>query len=344
MHETDSIPLGVAVIGLGFMGQTHVAAYHRAARDGLPVALVAVSDQNPERLTGLSTTAGNINTTDSVLLFDPSSVATYTNPRDLLADERVGLVSIATHTDTHVDLAIAALRAGKHVIVEKPVAISVEAIERLIGVARESKTLCLPAMCKRFWPGWTLMLDAVRDGRYGSVISARFERLGSPPSWAHDFYLDPSRSGGVLFDLHVHDADFILGLLGPPESLRSFGTPSHITTAYHYPGIPGHIIAEGGWVNAPSFPFRIRFMIEFERAVADFDFAREPTLLMHSADGSHAPPLPRLTAYEAEVQHAIELALGRATTPRVSLDDALLVTRLLHAELTSLTTGKVAEF
>lgn len=329
--------IGVAVIGLGFMGQTHVAAYQRAARDGLPCTLVAVSDRDPARMTGRTATAGNIDTTSAAdMLFDAATVSTYTDHRALLADPRVHLVSICTHTDTHVDLAIEAMNAGKHVVVEKPVALHVADIERLIDTASRTARLCIPAMCMRFWPGWTLLLDAVRDRRFGQLTSARFERLGAPPSWAPDFYANPRRSGGPLFDLHVHDVDFIVALLGAPRSIRSVGSLTHLTTTFDFPSIPGQVVAEGGWIHAPTFPFRIRFLVEFEHAVVDFDLAREPSTLVHTQSGTTAIDPGPLSAYEAEIQHAVRLVAALEPAPRAALHDALLVTRILHAERASI--------
>jgi len=152
--------------------------------------------------------AGNFETTAAAdRLFDASEVHTYTNPAGLLADEAVDLVSICTHTDTHVDLAIAALRAGKHVLVEKPVALRAADARRLVDVAAGANTLCMPAMCVRFWPEWAWLKQRIDDQAYGPVRSAVFQRLGGTPPWAQEFYGDVARSGGALVDLHVHDAD-----------------------------------------------------------------------------------------------------------------------------------------
>ena len=70
---------------------------------------------------------------------------------------------LCTPTDSHVDLAIAALRAGKHVLVEKPVAVDPADVERLAMVARENGTICMPAHCIRFWPAWAWLRDAIGD-------------------------------------------------------------------------------------------------------------------------------------------------------------------------------------
>lgn len=329
--------IGVGIIGLGFMGATHLAAYQRARAAGSPCRVVAVSDRDGDRLTGLAPASGNIDSGASAeRLFDPAEVATYTDVDELLADESVELVSVCTHTDTHVDIATRALAAGKHVVVEKPVALEVAGVEALLDAAEKAGRFCMPAMCMRFWPGWTWLKEAVDGGAYGRVLSARFERLGSAPGWGGGFYNDLARSGGALFDLHVHDVDFIYHLFGRPRSVASAGTLLHVASAFDYPEIAGHVAAEGGWMSAPGFAFRMRYTVEFERAVADFDLTRDEPLLVYTDGEPEAIELEETNGYDGEVRHAVDLALGRRVMPIAPLADAAAVTAMILAERQSL--------
>lgn len=334
--------IGVGVIGLGFMGATHIRAYASAARAGLANQLIAVADPGPDRLTGVAMTAGNIDTGTAERLFDPVQVQTSPNPADVFNNARVDLVSICAHTDAHVDLAVAALERGKHVLVEKPVAITRAGVQCVIDAARASGRICMPGMCIRFWPGWDWLRDRVRDGSLGPVRSAVFRRLGSMPTWS-SFYADESRSGGALFDLHIHDSDFVRHLFGPPDAVTSTGSKSHITTLYHYGRGPLHVVAEGGWDLAPGFGFRMQYTVVFERATADFDIGRTPRLIL-SRDG-RAEPVPidtTLTGYDLELRAliaAIAQGPSRWVSP-VPLADALAVTDLLSHELASIERGE----
>jgi predicted dehydrogenase len=331
--------IGIGVIGMGFMGQTHTRAYLAAAADGSPCELRAVCDRDPQRRAGHATGTGNIAAAGAAdeRLFDPAKVRGYADPHQLLADDSIGLVSICTHTDTHVDLAVRALDAGKHVLVEKPVAVTLPEIERLLEHAAGSDRLCVPAMCIRHWPGWADLKALIADARYGAVVHARFERLGAPPAWAGDFYADQSRSGGAIFDLHVHDADFALALFGRAASVSSIGDAHHIATQMRYPDGPA-VATEGGWLNDRSFPFRMAYTVEFERGVVAFDSSRDPAMTIH-ADG-HATPvtLPTLSGYDMQARAMVAGAAGLpADLP--TLDDALAVTRLIEAERQSASTG-----
>lgn len=333
--------VGVGILGLGFMGRTHLAAYQRAERDGLPCRVVAVADQDESRLSGQASSGGNLDSgAGGEQLFDPQFVRTYTTPRALLADPNVQLVSICTHTDTHVDLATQALHAGKHVLVEKPVALTTDGVEALMNQAKAAGRICMPAMCMRFWPGWSWLKQAIGSGRYGRVLSARFERLGAAPSWGGGFYANVERSGGALFDLHVHDVDFVHFLFGPPKSLHAVGTPAHVTTCFAYDGVPGQVVAEGGWLSSPNFPFRMRYVVEFEQGVAEFDLARDPALRVYTGGEPEEPPLETTNGYDGEVRHAVELVAGRVREPIATLDDALAVTRSILAERESLRSGQ----
>lgn len=342
--STAIAPVGVGVIGLGFMGSTHVRAYQAAALHGL-CELVAVADKSAERLTGKPFSARSTTTGENTRIFDPAKVRGYYDPRELLDNPRVHLVSICTHTDTHVDLAVAALNKGKHVIIEKPVALTSTETMRLARAAVESSTLCMPAMCMRFWPGWRWLREAIITKPYGKTHSATFQRLGSPPNWA-EFYANIARSGGALIDLHIHDADFIRWCFGEPQSVCTTGTDMHVSTIYRYPSGPTHVTAEGAQDYTAGFAFRMRYVVAFDHATADFDSTRSPQLLLHQNGQSTPVELPDGNGYFAEVRHMLEaIRAGRRTADLdATLDDAVKTMRLLETERASMLSGMPQAF
>jgi predicted dehydrogenase len=316
-------PIGVGVIGLGFMGGTHLAAYRAAAAAGHPCRIVAVSDRNRTRLRAHS----------------GSRVRGYADARRLLDDPAVDLVSICTPTDTHVELALAALDAKKHVLLEKPVAIRPADVRRVARAASRASTLCMPAMCMRFWPGWRWLRERIVDGSFGAVRSAVFQRLSSPPRWA-SFYRDVERTGGALVDLHIHDADFIRWCFGDPTSISSTGSLDHVTTLYRYSRGPDHVVAEGGWDHSPGFAFRMRYVLVFDEATADFDLLRKDPLLLARRSKTERLELEPLTGYDGEVRHLLRQLTAGERALDATLDDAVAVAWLLQAERSSLPTGR----
>ena len=334
----------VGVIGLGFMGRTHVAAYQEAQAAGLPCRLVAVADPNADRRDGRGEGAGNIATgAQAERIFDPAEVTGYADWQDLLADDRVGLISICTPTPTHVDLGLAAIATGKHVLIEKPLALTSADAQRVANAARTSKAIVMPAMCIRFWPAYAWLKRAIDSGEYGSVRSATFHRLGSTPAWA-DFYADPTRSGGALVDLHIHDTDVIRHCFGSPNAVVSEGSSNHLTTMYRYDDGPEMVIAEGGWGHDPGFGFRMRFVVCFEHATAEFDLGRDPQLMLSNEGQSAAVEVEPITGYDAEIRHLIRCIAEGRPDAGVSCDDAAESLALLEAERESLETGGPVAF
>ncbi|MFZ4576546.1 MAG: Gfo/Idh/MocA family protein [Phycisphaerales bacterium] len=328
----------VGIIGLGFMGRTHLAAYRAAAAAGLDVRVVAACDVNIDRVA--SARGGNLATGQTI---DLEGVRCTSEIQELVKDPEIDALSICTPTDTHVALAVAALEAGKHVLVEKPVALNPEDVRTVRDAAERSGQLCMPAMCMRFWPGWAWLRDAVQSGKYGKVRSATFQRLGSAPDWNPSFYSDPERSGGALFDLHIHDADFIYWCFGAPQAVRSTGGVTHVTTQYTFVNGPAHVVAEGGQDHAPGFGFRMRYSVAFEQATAEFDLGRTPQLLLYRNGGSETISTDGPSGYEAEVDHFVRAinAKGWRSPLRATLADAEDVTRILQAERRSTLDGTV---
>ncbi len=360
-------PVGIGVIGLGFMGRTHIEAYEAARRAGYNCRLVAVCDRDLKRRESLAdgSTVGERSSLPSqgaagVPTSELKSVRTYAEPSELLNDGAVDLVSICTYTDTHAELAIRALEAGKHVLVEKPVALRSADVRRVAGAAAGSKTLCMPAMCMRFWPGWTWLKQQIDTQALGPVRSVVFGRLAAAPTWAADFYGDRSRSGGALVDLHIHDADFIRFCFGDPDAVVSTGSIDHVTTLYRYADGPTHVVAEGGWIPAPGFQFRMRYLAVFDTATAEFDSSRDPPLLLtrgrQAGPASRlatsklarqpAPhraepvPLETLSGWDGEIRVLLDAILKGRDNPSVTMEDAVKVGELLEAELRSLETGE----
>ena len=330
---TPAESIGVGVIGLGFMGRTHLAAYRAAAESGQSNHLVAVSDRDADRRAGRLSVGGNLDTREAAATtFDPESVAAFESPADLLGHPGVDVVSVCTPTPSHVDLAIQALEAGKHVLVEKPVALGSSEVERLARAAAASETLCMPAMCMRFWPAWAWLRTRIQTGEFGRVLKATFQRLGRRPDWSPGFYDDPTRSGGALFDLHIHDVDFVLACFGEPAEVHSSGTVDHITSFYGFEGGPEQVVVEGGWCLGPDEPFRMHYSVIFEGCTCEFELGRDPELRLVRSGEVESVTLPEEDGYVGEVRHLLEAIRRGAPEIKPDVSEALAVTRLLERE------------
>ena len=322
--------VGVGIVGLGFMGRTHLASY--AATAGCTVRALYDPAQR-------AATAGNLITgggADALLASLPRTASLD----ELLARTDIDLVSICTPTDTHVELVRAAIRAKKHVLVEKPTALDARLVDELDHEARAAGVLVMPAHCMRFWPAWAWMAEAVRTARFGRPLRASFRRLGARPSWSQDFYLDVARSGGAVVDLHIHDADFVRFAFGEPTAVESRGSRMHVDTRYRYESGPhaGLVVeAEGGWMDDPNFAFMMVASIQCERAVIDFRLGREHELVVVE-DGAQRAMLagrdyPTGTGYDHEIAAMVGAIRAGATKAPVTLADAAATQRLLDSEI-----------
>ena len=169
------------------------------------------------------------------------------------------------------------------------------------------------------------------------MVSPSSFGLGAAPAGA-GCYADESLSGGAILDLHVHDVDFVLHCFGAPTAVTSRGGSSHVSTLYDAAAGPGHVLARGGWLRSPSFPFTMRYVVEFEQGVAEFDLARGIPLLLHDGDGTRAIETPAGSGYDHQAAAVVRAVLD-GDEPPVALSDALASLRVIEAERASLASG-----
>jgi predicted dehydrogenase len=329
----------VAVVGLGFMGVTHLRAYQNTAR----ARIVAVCGRRRLPVNGvLSGVSGNIK--DSASLRLGPYVKVYRNFEDVLADPNVDVVDICTPTPLHEAQAVAALEAGKHVLCEKPLAPTAAAARKVLRAAEASGKFFMPAMCMRFWPGWAWIKDAVAEKIFGHVLAAEFRRISAKPAWSGE----GSHSGGALFDLHIHDTDFVNYLFGAPESVfstgvhDSHGNVDHVVTQYLFPNGPV-VQAQGSWLLQQGF--NMGYTLYCEGATVDFDFARGQDALRINRAGKRTRRL-RLRAedgYAAEIGYFVD-CVARGVRPSVATArDGLTALAICEAEVKSVRTGRVVK-
>jgi predicted dehydrogenase len=331
----------VGVIGLGMMGQTHLDVYAKRA----DAKVVAISDRDPDRLSGKVRAAGNVEG-QAQGAFDLSQATAHAEGMDLINDKSVDMVDICLATPLHVQYAIAALKKGKHVLVEKPLARNGKDAQKLAKAAAKAKGLSMCAMCMRFWPGWTWLKDVVDHQTYGRVYSASFRRLATMPPGA--FYANGELSGGAILDLHLHDADFVTFLFGKPAGVMSrgysktSGAIDHVLTQYLYEGdgAPAMVTAEGTWAMASPYEFRMQYTVNFAEATAVYDLLSPTPLVLYRGGTKETISLDPRMGYELEIGYFLE-CIARGEKPRiVTMEDAANSVALIDAEEKSVRTGK----
>ncbi|MCC6271370.1 MAG: Gfo/Idh/MocA family oxidoreductase [Microbacteriaceae bacterium] len=343
MTHPASQPVNVAVVGLGFMGITHIKSYQQ-----LPGArLVAVCDAFRQPVNGvLAGVSGNISSSDALDL--GRDLRAYKQLEDLLQDDAVDLVDLCVPTPLHAPQAVAALQSGKHVLCEKPLARTSAIAREIVNAAKSAKGFFMPAMCMRFWPGWAGLKQLAEQNTYGKILTARFRRVSAPPGWSRDSYFKGGDSGGALLDLHIHDTDFVQFLFGRPQSVfstglsRFSGAIDHVVTQYKVAS-GATVYAEGSWLLTAGF--NMSFTVMFERATVDFDSARGTEALRVDEEGQPTRVVKPEggDGYVEELRHLITSIQSGQAPGVVTAQDGLSAVEICEADEQSVKTGRVVD-
>ncbi len=317
--------VSIGLVGLGMMGRTHLGCYA-----DIPAAeVVALCDLEPDRLRGDQYPAPDADRTDDYAA--------------LLERSDLDAVDLCVPTHLHAEMATAALKAGKHVFCEKPIALRAEDAEGVLSAARDAGRVLMVGHVLRFWPEYLAIEQMISSGRFGRVRSAFLRRVSGPPDWDRGWYADASCSGSAALDLHIHDADVVRWWFGRVDEVCSTGRDDgrggvrHIVSRYRIEGGP-MVVAEGGWLSG-RLPFAMSATVDFDEATAVYDSSASPTLRVYPAAEALAPEVARTDAYWDELAHFVDcVAAGRP--PRAGRpEDAVSAVALVAAELESVRTG-----
>lgn len=267
----------IAIVGFGFMGEIHAQIYQ-----ALPdIELVAVVDIN---IAGANKKMASLDL----------NVPVYTTLTDLLTSCDVQAIDICSPTNQHIELAIEAAEAGKHLFIEKPLAFDLAGCLKIERAIQNAGVIAQVGHCIRFWPEYMALKSMHESGELGVLKSLSLTRHsarpgdGNPEHWVNNVKL----SGGAAFDMHVHDTDFVLHLLGLPQSVYSNTTlgmsgPDHIFTHYQFEDVAVH--AEGGWDYPQEYGFSMGFEAIFENGTLAYHSNAEVTLTLTR---KHQEPTP----------------------------------------------------
>jgi predicted dehydrogenase len=190
-------------LSVGFIGTGNIARSHMEAIKALEqIEIAAVMDVDFSRAQATSEEFGG---------------RACANMDDLLVDESVQAVHVCTPHYQHVDQVVAAARAGKHVLVEKPMALTVADCDRMIVASKEAGKLLMVGQALRYWPIYRQVREMVRSGKIGAVghqMRRRYSRFD--PGEGH-WYLDPEKGGNcVLYAFGPHEYDVLHWMIDSP--------------------------------------------------------------------------------------------------------------------------------
>jgi predicted dehydrogenase len=311
----------IGLVGIGFMGWIHWLGARRLK--GAQVA--AVCSRDPKKLAGdWRGIRGNFGPPGEMV--DLSAVKKYARLEALLADPDIDLIDVCNPTQAHPQTALAALNAGKHVLVEKAIALRPEDADAMLAAARKVGKLLMVAHVLPFFPEFAFAAEAVRSGRYGRMLGGHFKRVISKPDWSAEIG-DAAATGGPAVDLHIHDTHFIGLLCGVPQRVFSSGlvengVVQYLTTQYLYgPGGPA-VSCSSGAVAMAARPFVHGYEIYLEKATLAYESGALPLKVYHADGRSEQPKLPGgddpTTAFTAEIQAAVDAVVSGQEPPLLS--------------------------
>jgi predicted dehydrogenase len=252
--------LGVAVIGYGFMGTTHISAWRYI--DDCEVR--AVVGRNLEKAREVAKKYG---------------IDAYNNIDEVLRRRDIDIVDVCTPTSTHASYSVASMSAGKHVFLEKPIALTLKDADAIIDASKKNKVKLMVGHVLRFFPEYMKAKELIDQGMIGEPVIARTFRGGPIPEWS-PWFLDKTQSGGVAIDLAIHDVDYLMWIFNKRVE-RVYAVVKKLVhkeiTAEDFALINlrfengGTALVEANWALPKMYPFTMRFEVDGTNGMITLD-------------------------------------------------------------------------
>jgi UDP-N-acetylglucosamine 3-dehydrogenase len=327
--------ISVGLLGAGFMGSTHAAAYENL--EG--VALTAVADTSRRAADALA---------------GAHRARAYYSVEALLDDDDVDVVDVCLPTHLHEPCVVGAVERGKHVLCEKPLALSLDEADRMKTAVERAGVKSMVAQVIRFWPEYVVIRGIVERGELGQPLVARAARLAEPPNWG-GWFRDPELSGGALLDLHIHDLDYVYSLFGRPQTVYALGVRSrtgawdHVLTSLDYGDKKA--VVEASYLMPKGFPFQMSFRLSCEDGCLEYRFGVEgqvdrreqaqTALAIRRHGMTEFPATPQVDAYVAEIEYFMRCIEENRHPVMATIEEAREVLEIALAVRRSVETGEV---
>ena len=326
----------VVIVGCGFMGETHAAGYAESKNAEI-VGFVDVAAKARKRL------AGRFGGRD------------YVNLEEALAAEEADAVDICLPTDLNYEHARSAARAGKHVMLEKPIALDLATADAIIRHVRRKKLVFMVGHVLRFWPEYVAIKKLVDSGKLGKVVTAEAVRLCQSPVWS-PWFLEPKRGGGGILNLGIHDIDFLNWLFGRPRTVFAAGEKVRggvyhdLETLLVYPkGVAAS--AKTCMTMPKGYPFTMMLRVRGTKGTVELIFraggnletrgGAQSELMFYPEKGR--PVRPKVKAgdgYKEEVAYFVECVKGGRQPEIATGADARLALKVALTAVESAKTGR----
>jgi predicted dehydrogenase len=289
----------ISIIGMGGMGSTH----YNMLRKMDDLEIVALVDIEEARVLKKAAQCG---------------ARAYTDINDMLSSETPDILIVCTPSYLHCQHAVAAMEKGIHVLTEKPAALCAKEIKAMLKCSKDNNVMFMVAFVLRFWQEYIWLKNAHSNNTYGKLLDLNMWRIGQGPlsSW-QNWMLDKEKSGLVSFDLHIHDIDFMVYMLGVPvksEKYEIIENSTHYidTTCYYECDV--RVRSKAAWYTG-SVPFQMGYEALFEKGFAIFN---NDALTYYPNDGE--PIMPENAAGSADSEINVSNTSGYYNELRYFID------------------------
>lgn len=323
----------IGLAGLGFIGKAHFQAYQKMGH--CRVAAICTRSE----------------VTDDAIR-DQFQGTFYWDYDEMLNSSRLDIVDICVPTYLHEEYIIKAANAGKHIICEKPLTLTEASADRIMDAVSENGVELFVGHTLRFWPEYAA-IKSYNQSHPFELVHAR--RLAQFPAWS-DWFKDPGKSGGALFDLHIHDIDFVYHLFGDVESVyavgsqNEYGAWSHMMTTLVFKN-KSKAFVEASHQMPDGYPFTMNMRVQskgetlefFQSAGENIEAVDEKSgqLILYKANERIFIDIETADPFYKELSYFVGCIENNTKNELVPLKDVRYVLKLLHAIKKSLETGRL---
>lgn len=318
----------VAILGCGALGQVHANSFSKLKG----IEITGVCDQKSESADDLSRITG---------------APAFYSFQQMLAEAEFDAISITLPTYLHKEYTLLAAKARKHVICEKPIALTLEDAEEMIAACEENGVRLFIGQVVRFFPDYVSMKHSLDHGDIGRACVAHASRVGPHPGSRSNWYNDSDLSGGVIVDLMIHDLDFLRWSMGEIRTVYTLYSKTDqleyaLVTLQFENGAVANV--EASW-GVPG-PFHTKAEIAGSGGIVIADSQKSsPLRIQKHADSANSSniavprsPLFR-TPYDLEIEHFVD-CIRNGAGPIVTAQDAYKALEIALAARESAHTGK----
>lgn len=328
----------VAVVGAGFMGQTHSDGYAKIP----DVKIVAVVDKLEEARKKLAAKFG---------------AQDFESLEECIEKANPDFVDICVPTNFNLPLVKIAAQAKKHIVLEKPLALTLKEADQIISLVKKAGIKFMVAHVLRFWPEYVLMKKLFDEGKIGKPLSALAQRVCCAPPNVR-WYRDPKMGAGAVLNLVIHDFDTLNWFFGKPKRVYAtghfgeFGALDDLTCTISYPnGVDACV--EGSFMMPLRWPFTMALRVLGDKGALDFLFraslnleerekARKELVHITATDAIELKAEDK-DAYHAELEYFVNCLKADKHPETITPQDARLALEVGLACIKSVKTKKPVE-